>query len=129
VIGGQVPLLVDIYHSSASQIKAGRLKAIALFSPQRPHSLPSIPVISETVPGVSALSVIGVVAPAATPRPIVDKASADIAAVIRSADFSEQLQGMGVEAVGSTGPEFDSLIRADVVKWAPIVKASGAVAD
>lgn len=129
VIGGQVPLLVDIYHSSAPQIKAGRLKAIALFSPQRPRSLPSIPVISETMPGVSALSVIGIVAPAATPRTVVDKASTDIAAVIRSADFTEQLQGMGVEAVGSTAAEFDALIRADVAKWAPIVKASGAVAE
>jgi tripartite-type tricarboxylate transporter receptor subunit TctC len=129
VIGGQVPLLVDIYHSSAPQIKAGRLKAIALFSPQRPQLLSSIPTISETVSGVSALSVLGVVAPAATPRSIVAKAGADMAAVIRTPEFTQQLQGMGVEAVGSTPAEFDKLIRADAAKWAPIVKASGALAD
>lgn len=129
VIGGQVPLLVDIYHSSAPFIKANRLKAIALYSPQRAASLPSIPVISETVPGVSAVSVIGIVAPAATPRAIVAKASADMAAIIKSPDFAEQLQGMGVEAVGSTPEQFDELIRTDIAKWAPVVKASGATAD
>jgi tripartite-type tricarboxylate transporter receptor subunit TctC len=129
VIGGQLPLLVDIYHSSAQQIRAGRLKAIALFSPQRPSSLSSIPTISETVPDVSALSMVGIVAPAGTPRSIIVKASADMAAVIRSDEFARQLQSMGVEAVGSTADEFDSLVRVDIAKWAPIVKASGAVAD
>ncbi|MGJ7504075.1 MULTISPECIES: tripartite tricarboxylate transporter substrate binding protein [unclassified Variovorax] len=129
VIGGQVPLLVDIYHSSSPFIKAGRLKAIALFSPERPKSIASIPTIAETVPGVSAVSVLGVVAPAATPAAIVAKASADMATVIRSPEFAEQLQGMGVEAVGSTPQEFDSIIRADIQKWAPVVKSSGALPD
>jgi tripartite-type tricarboxylate transporter receptor subunit TctC len=129
VIGGQVPLLVDIYHSSAPFIKTGKLKAIALFSPERPKSVPGIPTISETVPGVSAVSMLGVVAPAATPHAIVAKASADMAAVIRSPDFAAQLQGMGVEAVGSTPEAFDSIIRADIRKWAPVVKASGALPD
>jgi len=129
VIGGQVPLLVDIYHSSAPFIRAGKLKAIALFSPERPKSLPAIPIIAETVPGVSAVSVLGVVAPAATPRAIVVKASSDIAAVIRSPDFVEHLQSMGVEAVGSTPEQFDAIIRADIEKWAPVVKSSGALPD
>ena len=129
VVGGQVPLLVDIYHSSAPLIQAGKLKAIALFSPSRPASIPNIPTISETVPGVSALSVIGIVAPAATPPAIVAKASADMAAVIRAPDFVERLRGMGVEAVGSTPAQFDAAIRADIVRWAPVVKSSGAVAD
>lgn len=129
VIGGQVPLLVDIYHSSAPQINAGRLKAIALFSPKRPKSISTIPTISETVPGVSALSVLGIVAPSATPRALIAKAGADMAAVIRTADFADKLQGMGVEAVGSSPEEFDAVIRADIAKWTPIVKASGATAD
>jgi tripartite-type tricarboxylate transporter receptor subunit TctC len=129
VIGGQVPLLLDIYHSSAPLIKAGKLKTIALLSPQRPASLASIPTVSETVPGVSALSVMGVVAPAATPRAIVAKASADMVGVIRSAEFVDLLRDMGVEAVGSTPEQFDALIRNDIAKWAPVVKASGATAD
>ena len=129
VIGGQVPLLLDIYHSSAPLIKAGKLKTIALLSPQRPAALASIPTVGETVPGVSALSVMGVVAPAATPHAIVAKASADMAAVIRSSEFTELLRDMGVEAVGSTPEAFDALIRNDIAKWAPVVKASGATPD
>jgi tripartite-type tricarboxylate transporter receptor subunit TctC len=129
VMGGQVPLLLDIYHSSAPLIKAGKLKAIALLSPTRPASIPDIPTISETVPGVSALSVIGVVAPAGTPRAIVAKASADIAAVVRAPEFSAHLQSVGIEGVGSTPEEFDQEIRNQIAKWAPIVKASGATAD
>ena len=129
VMGGQVPLLLDIYHSSAPLITAGKLKAIALLSPTRPASIPDIPTISETVPGVSALSVIGVVAPAGTPRAIVAKASADIAAVVRAPEFSAHLQSVGIEGVGSTPEEFDQEIRNQIAKWAPIVKASGATAD
>jgi tripartite-type tricarboxylate transporter receptor subunit TctC len=129
VIGGQIPILLDIYHSTAPFIKAGKLKAIAMLSPTRPASVPGIPVVSETVPGIGAVSVLGIVAPAATPRAIIDKASADMAAVIRSPDFAEQLQAMGVDAVGSTPAEFDRHIRADIEKWAPVVKASGATPD
>ncbi|MBN9428619.1 MAG: tripartite tricarboxylate transporter substrate binding protein [Burkholderiales bacterium] len=129
VVGGQVPILLDIYHSSAPLIKAGKLKAIALLSPKRVPDIPGVPVIAETVPEVSAVSVIGVVAPAAVPRRLIEKASADMSKIIRSADFADRLRQMGVEAVGSTPEQFDSLIRADVAKWAPVVKASGATVD
>jgi tripartite-type tricarboxylate transporter receptor subunit TctC len=129
VIGGQVPLFVDIYHSSAPFIKAGKLKAIALMSPERPASIPGIPTISETVRGVSALSTIGVVAPAGTPAAIVAKTSADIAAIVKAPDFAAQLQSMGVDGVGSTPEAFDQMIRADIQKWAAVVKASGATSD
>src|SRR5690606_15343204 len=63
VMGGQVPLLLDVYHSSAPLIKAGRLKAIALLSPKRPAGVPDVPTMAETVPAAVALSTIGVVAP------------------------------------------------------------------
>ena len=129
VVGGQVPILLDIYHSSAPLIEAGRLKVIALLSPERAASLPDIPVIAETVPGVSALSMIGIVAPAGTPAEVVAKASADIAKVVRAPEVARQLTEMGVEPVGSTPQEFDAVIRENVAKWAPVVKASGASVD
>ncbi|MDB5946562.1 MAG: transporter [Ramlibacter sp.] len=129
VIGGQVPLLLDIYFSTSQFIKSGKLKAIAMLSPQRAAAAPNIPTVAETVPGVSALSTMGIIAPAATPRGIVAKASADLVKVIRSPEFSEHLQAIGVDPVGSTPEEYDSMIRADIAKWAPVVKASGASAD
>ena len=129
VVAGQVPILLDIYHSTEPLIQAGKLKAIALMSPKRPDSIPNVPTISETVPGVSAVSIIGVVAPAGTPRAIVAKASADIAAVLHDPEFARHLHDIGIDPVGSTPEEFDRTIRADIAKWAPVVKASGAHAD
>lgn len=129
VVGGQVPVLLDIYHSSKGLIDAGRLKTLALLSPERPAALADVPVIAETVPGVSAMSMIGIVAPAGTPPGIVKKASADIAGLVRSEDFAHRLQEMDIEPVGSAPEEFDALIRTEIDKWAPAVKASGAKVD
>lgn len=129
VIGGQVPILLDIFHSTEPLIKAGKLKAIALMSPKRPDSIPDLPTINETVPGVSAVSVIGIVAPAGTPRAIVAKASADVAAVLHNPEFAHHLHDIGIDPVGSTPDEFERQIRTDIAKWAPVVKASGAHAD
>lgn len=129
VMGGQVPLLLDIYHSAAPLIRAGRLKPIALLSPQRPPSIADIPTVEETVPGVSALSSIGIVAPAGTPPAVIRKASADIAALLADKAFAQQFRDMGVDPVASTPEDFDRRIRADIAKWAPVVKASGATLD
>lgn len=129
VIGGRVPLLLDVLYSAAPQIRAGKLKVLALLSPQRAPSSPEYPVIAETVPGVSALSMVGIVGPGATPRELVRKISADIAAAVKSTDLRDRMLQQGMEPVGSTPEEFDALIRVEIAKWAPIVKASGAKVD
>lgn len=129
VMGGQVPLLMDTYYASAGLIKAGKLKPIALFSLARPASVPDIPVVTETVPGVSAQSSVGVIAPAGTPAAIVKKISADIAHASRMPAFAQKLLEMGLDPVESSPQEYDRCIRADIVKWAPVIKASGATAD
>ncbi|WP_304304431.1 tripartite tricarboxylate transporter substrate binding protein [Pseudacidovorax intermedius] len=129
VMGGQVPLLMDTYYASAGLIKAGKLKPIALFSPSRPASVPDIPVVAETVPGVSAQSSVGVIAPAGTPAAIVQKISADIARAAHTPEFAHKLLEMGLDPVGSSPQEYDQRIRADILKWAPVIQASGAKAD
>lgn len=129
VMGGQIPLLMDTYFASEPLLKAHKLKPIALFSPKRPASVPDIPVVAETVPGVSALSSVGIIAPAATPAEIVNRMSADFVRVVKQKDVSDKLLAMGLDAVGSTSQEYDQRIRADILKWAPIIKASGAVVD
>jgi tripartite-type tricarboxylate transporter receptor subunit TctC len=129
VMGGQIPLLMDTFYASEPLLKAGKVKPIALFSPSRPASVPGIPVVAETVPGVSALSTVGIIAPAGTPAAIVNKMSADFVRVVKQKDFGEKLLAMGLDPVGSTSHEYDRRIRADIAKWAPIIKASGAVAD
>ena len=129
VIGGQVPLLLDVYHSAAPLIKAGRLKAIAMLSPQRVAAAPEVPTIAETIPEVAAVGTIGIVAPASTPKPLVAKMSADIASVVRSKEVSAKLAEMGIDPMGSTPEAYDQVIRAEIAKWAPVVKASGAKVD
>ena len=129
VIGGRVPLLTDVHYASVPNIKAGKLKVLALMSPVRPATSPELPVIAETVPGVSSISIVGIVAPAGVPRALLQKISADIANAVKTSDLAKRMTDMGMEPVGSTPEQYDALIKSEIEKWGPVVKASGAKAD
>jgi tripartite-type tricarboxylate transporter receptor subunit TctC len=129
VVAGHVPILMDVLYAVQPLIKAGKIKVIALLSPQRAPDAPDYPVVSESVPGVSALSLVGIVAPAATPRDLVNRISADIARAVKSSDLTERMKQQGMEPIGSTPEQFDALIRSEMEKWAKVVKASGAKVD
>ena len=126
VMGGRVPILLDVLYAVQPLINSGKIKVIALLSPQRVSGLP---VVAETVPGVSALSIVGLVAAGATPRELVRRISDDVAKAVRSSDLTERMTQLGMEPVGSTPEQFDALIRAEIDKWARVVKISGAKAD
>jgi tripartite-type tricarboxylate transporter receptor subunit TctC len=81
------------------------------------------------VPGVSALSLVGIVAPAATPKDLVRRIGADIARAVKSSDLTERMKQQGMVPIGSTPEQFDALIRSEMEKWAKVVKASGAKVD
>ncbi len=129
VMAGRVPILMDVLYAVQPLIKAGRIKVLALLSPQRAPESPEYPVVSESVPGVSALSLVGIVAPNATPRDLVNRISADIARAVKSSDLTERMRQQGMEPIGSTPEQFDSLIRSEIEKWAKVVKQSGAKVD
>src|SRR2546425_3110612 len=129
VISGRVPILMDVLYAVTPLIKSGRIKVLALLSPQRAPESPEYPVVSESVPGVSALSIVGIVAPAATPRDLVNRIGADIARAVKSSDLTERMRQQGTEPIGSTPDQFDALIRAEIEKWAKVVKQSGAKVD
>jgi tripartite-type tricarboxylate transporter receptor subunit TctC len=126
VIGGRVPILLDVLYAVTPLIDAGKIKVIALLGPER---VTKYPIVAETVPGVSAISIVGIVAPAAVPSGLVQKISSEIAKSVKSSDLTERMKQLGMEPVGSTPQEFDALIRAEMAKWARVVKASGAKAD
>jgi tripartite-type tricarboxylate transporter receptor subunit TctC len=126
VIGGRVPILLDVLYAVQPLINAGKLKVIALLGPQRTTQYP---VVTETVPGVSALSMVGVVAPSGVPNELLLRISSDFSRAIRSSDLTERMKQLGMEPVGSSPAEFDALIRAEIDKWARVVKLSGAKAD
>lgn len=125
VLGGRVPLLFDVHFSAMPFVRDGRLKAIALASPRRALRDPQLPLIAETVPGFSAMSLIGIIAPAGLPRELLRKLGDDVARAAKSAELAERMATLGLEPVGSTPEEYDQLIRTEIEKWTRIVKTAG----
>jgi tripartite-type tricarboxylate transporter receptor subunit TctC len=129
LIAGRVDLMVDVYHSAKPQVDAGKLKIIALASPRRPAGLSQYPVIAETLPNVSVTSLFGLIVPAGTPRPIVQKIQADSAKVLALPDVRERLAALGLEPVGSSPEQFDAFVRSEIAKWAKLIKDNNIKAD
>jgi len=129
VIGGRVPLLFDVLFSAQPFVKDGRLKVLALASPRRSATSPEIPLIAEAVPGFSAMSIIGVIAPAGVPRELLAKMGADIAQGVKSPELTQRMVSLGMEPVGSTPDEYNALIRSEIEKWQGVVKKAGIKLD
>ena len=125
VMAGRIQLLIDPLFSSLSYIKSGRLKAIAITGPKRSSIAPDIPTVAETIPGFNVLSIFGVVVPSATPRDIVHKLNADFIKVLQLPEVKARMAEFSLEPVGNTPEQFDAFIRAEIEKWATVVKAAG----
>jgi tripartite-type tricarboxylate transporter receptor subunit TctC len=130
LIGGQVNMMFDNMPSSLPHVKAGRLRAIAVTSAKRSPAAPDVPTIAESgVPGYEAVAWFGVLAPAGTPPAIVNKLNAEIVKVLKSPDVAQRLASQGAEPVSNTPEEFSAYIKTEMVKWAKVIKASGAQVD
>jgi tripartite-type tricarboxylate transporter receptor subunit TctC len=128
VIAGRVALLFDPMFASLGHVKAGRLKPIAVTSSERAASNPEIGTVAEALPGFDVKSISGVVVPAATPREIVKKASADVGRVLAMVDVKARMAEVGMEPAATSPEAFDAFVRREIERWAPVVKASGAKA-
>lgn len=130
LMGGQVQIMFDNLPSSLAFIKAGKLKALAVTSATRAAALPEVPTMMEAgVPGFEASSWFGILAPAGTPRAIVNKVNADTNKWLSSPDAKEKLSAQGAVAAGGTPEDFARHIVAETAKWAKVVKESGAKVD
>jgi tripartite-type tricarboxylate transporter receptor subunit TctC len=125
VVGGRVPLLFDVLFSSMPMARDGRLKLIALSSPERARSLPQAPLIAETLPGFSAMSLIGIIAPAGIAPALIQQISSDVSAAVKASSVVERMAQLGMEPVGSTHQAYDQIIRAEIEKWVRVVKTAG----
>ena len=122
------------FYSASSilpHVKAGRLRALAMTGKKRSASLPDLPTVAEAagVPDYEVSSWIGVVVPAATPKSIIAKLHGELTRIIQLPDVKERLAAIDFEPVGNAPDEFAAFIRKEVVKWAKVVKESGAKVD
>jgi len=126
LVGGRINLSFATIISSQVHIKAGRLRALAVTPPKRVPALPDVPTFAEAgVKGVVVVNWYGLVAPRATPRPIIDRLSAEIVKAARSPEMGKRLVAEGSEAVGTTPAEFATFIRAEHAQWSKVIKQGG----
>jgi tripartite-type tricarboxylate transporter receptor subunit TctC len=130
VAGGHVPLFFGTMTSTRDLVKSGRLRALATTTAARSPSWPELPTVSESgVAGFEVSAWFGVLAPAGTPRPIIDRLSGELIKMVRNPEVREGLLAQGSDPVGSTPEEFARHLRNEIDKWAKVVQASGLHAD
>jgi tripartite-type tricarboxylate transporter receptor subunit TctC len=130
VLGGDVQLFVDSIASSMQMIKAGRLRALAVTTPQRLSVMPDVPAVAETFPGFDASAWYGVLAPARTPVDVVTKVNAAIGVALVDKAFRDQFEALGlVIPAPASASAFGEIIRQEKERWAPIVKANKLVLE
>ena len=131
MVSGQVDVMFDNLPSAMPQIKGGKLKAFAVTSAQRSSAIPELPTIEEAgkLKGYEASSWFGLLAPAGTPADIVNRLQQETAKALNAPAIKEKLLAQGAIPSGNTPAEFARFIEAEIRKWAPVVKASGAKVD
>ena len=129
LMGGRVDMAFIGISGSIQQAKAGQIRAIAISTLKRSPNFPEIPSVSETVPGFELNSWYGMMAPAGTPKPIVARLQQELAAALRKPDVIEWMKQNGLDPVGSTPEEHAAHIRAELAKWAKIVKDAKVTAN
>ena len=129
LLGGTIDVLADGISASLPQVRAGRIKALGVTSPQRVPSAPDIPSIAETLPGFSAIAWFGLFGPAKLPRNIVDTINRAANAALAKPTVRERYAQAGAEVMGGTPEQAVAHARSEMKKWAEVVRATGARID
>jgi tripartite-type tricarboxylate transporter receptor subunit TctC len=130
LIAGQVSAAFDNVLSAAPHVKAGRLRAIAVSTAKRSTAVADVPTVAESgLPGFEVAVWQGILAPAGTPKAVVDTLYRAIVAALGRADMKERMAANGTDIIGNSPAEFAAFIKTDIVKWAKVVKSSGARVD
>jgi tripartite-type tricarboxylate transporter receptor subunit TctC len=124
LVGGETDMSYENALIIVPQIKAGKVRALAITGAKRSPLLPDLPTIGETLPGYSASGWYGLVAPAATPRDALAKLNAAAVRALRAPDVAERLSSQGAEPVGGSAEEWGAFIRSEIEKWGKVVKAA-----
>ncbi|HLH97811.1 MAG TPA: tripartite tricarboxylate transporter substrate binding protein [Xanthobacteraceae bacterium] len=127
VIGGHVQMMIDAITTMAPIARAGQVRALGTTGMKRSTVLPAVPTIAEAgVPGYEATIWLGLMAPAATPKPVIGKLNAEVTKIVSRPDLQKMWAQQGAVSMSMDPAEFDKFLRADIAKWAHVVEVSGA---
>jgi tripartite-type tricarboxylate transporter receptor subunit TctC len=130
VIGGQVQMMFDAVPTMAAQAKAGKVRALGTTGEKRSNVTPELPTLAEAgLAGYEAGLWLGLMAPKATPRPILERLNSEVNKLLNSAEVKENWAKQGTTTMGMSIDQFDKFLRDEIVKWAKVVKLSGAKID
>ena len=123
LLGGHIPFMFDAINTSLPHMKTGRIRALGIGTIKPSRVAPELPTIaSQGLPGYEANTWIGVLAPAGTPREIINQLNGHIVKILRMPDIQERLSSQGAEPVGSSPEQFDKFLASEVVKWGKVIR-------
>jgi tripartite-type tricarboxylate transporter receptor subunit TctC len=130
LMGGEIDFAFDTVSGAIGQVKSGKLRALAVTSKQRSSALPDVPTVAETVlPGFEVIGWFGILAPAGTPAPIVDRLNRDLNAILQTPETKDRLKDLGTEPLGGTPAEFGKLVESETARWGEVIRKLGIKAD
>jgi tripartite-type tricarboxylate transporter receptor subunit TctC len=130
LLAGNVTLAIDNMPPYLPQVKSGKLRALGVASPERAKAAPDIPTIAEAgLPGYAVSAWKGLMAPAGTPRPVIDRLHAAVVKILAAPDVQKRMTEMGAEPVGDTPAQFGAFLQAESRKWSALVKSTGTVLE
>ncbi len=123
VVGGQIPLVYTAVATAQQFVRSGKLKGLGVSAAKRSSSLPDVPTFVESgLDGFVVDSWVGILAPAKTPRPVLERLQKEIAAVLAEPATRERYATLGIEPVGNTPEQYTEQIRADLARWEKVVR-------
>lgn len=129
LIGGSIQLVFDNMPSALPMAKEGKIRAVAQTGAKRSSAAPDIPTVAETLPGFEATSWFAMFAPANTPKAVIDRINAEVLRIFKLPEVAERLKTLGLDPVLSSPEELAKYQATEIVKWAKVVKDSGAKAE
>jgi tripartite-type tricarboxylate transporter receptor subunit TctC len=125
-VGGHTPMVITTISSASGPLQQGSIRPLAVTSARRSPALPNVPTLAEQgIPNQESDVILGVLVPATTPKEIVERLHREIVKIVADPEIKRRLAAVGFEAVGSTPAEFDERVKAEIAKWAKVIRDAG----
>lgn len=130
LVAGQTDVMVDAWGSSGPFVRSGKLRALAVTTAKRSEAVPDLPTVAESgLPGYEAMPWLGLMAPAGTPAPVVNRIYQAVAEILKEPEMRERFKGWGLDIIGNTPAEFTAFLAKDIVQWSKVIKRANIKAD